>query len=114
MLPVMTEVFGNPSSIHHYGQAARAKLDDARRQIAAMLHCFDTEIVFTSGGTEADNLAILGLGGHVITDVLSSHPEHGLQHCDRCGASLRRTIIGGRSTYHCARCQRAPRARVGR
>jgi cysteine desulfurase len=73
MLPVMTEVFGNPSSIHHYGQAARAKLDDARRQIAAMLHCSDTEIVFTSGGTEADNLAILGLGGHVVTTTIE-HP----------------------------------------
>src|ERR1700690_1582541 len=60
MLPVMTEVYGNPSSIHHYGQAARAKLDDARRQVAAMLNCSDSEIVFTSGGTESDNLAILG------------------------------------------------------
>jgi cysteine desulfurase len=73
MLPVMTEVFGNPSSIHHYGQAARAKLDDARRQIAALLHCSDSEIVFTSGGTESDNLAILGLGGHVITTTIE-HP----------------------------------------
>lgn len=75
MLPVMTEVFGNPSSIHHYGQAARAKLDDARRQIAAMLHCSDNEIIFTSGGTESDNLAILGVaaGGHVITTTIE-HP----------------------------------------
>jgi len=75
MLPVMTEVFGNPSSIHHYGQAARAKLDHARRQVAAMLHCSDNEIVFTSGGTESDNLAILGVadGGHVITTTIE-HP----------------------------------------
>jgi cysteine desulfurase len=75
MLPVMTEVFGNPSSIHHYGQAARAKLDDARRQIAAMLHCSDSEIIFTSGGTESDNLAILGIAadGHVITTTIE-HP----------------------------------------
>jgi len=73
MLPIMTEVFGNPSSIHHYGQAARAKLDEARRQIAAMLNCSDTEIVFTSGGTESDNLAILGVGGHVITTTIE-HP----------------------------------------
>lgn len=75
MLPIMTEVFGNPSSIHHYGQAARAKLDDARRQVAAMLHCSDNEIVFTSGGTESDNLAILGVatGGHVITTTIE-HP----------------------------------------
>ncbi len=73
MLPVMTEVFGNPSSIHHYGQAARAKLDHARRQVAAMLHCSDNEIVFTSGGTESDNLAILGIGGHVVTTTIE-HP----------------------------------------
>ena len=73
MLPVMTEVFGNPSSIHHYGQAARAKLDEARRHVAAMLHCSDNEIVFTSGGTESDNLAILGIGGHVITTTIE-HP----------------------------------------
>jgi len=73
MLPALTDAFGNPSSIHHYGQAACARLDDARRQIAAMLHCADNEIVFTSGGTEADNLAILGTGGHVITTSIE-HP----------------------------------------
>src|SRR5271169_3078772 len=67
MLPVLTEAFGNPSSIHHYGQEARARLDHARRQVARLLHCSDTEIVFTSGGTESDNLAILGIGGHVVT-----------------------------------------------
>jgi len=69
----MTEVFGNPSSIHHYGQAARAKLDHARRQVAALLNCSDNEIVFTSGGTEADNLVVLGLGGHVVTTTIE-HP----------------------------------------
>jgi cysteine desulfurase len=75
MLPMMTEIFGNPSSIHHYGQTARAKLDEARRQVARMLNCSDNEIVFTSGGTEADNLAILGIatGGHVITTTIE-HP----------------------------------------
>jgi cysteine desulfurase len=75
MLPVMTEVFGNPSSIHHYGQAARAMLDDSRRQIAALLNCSDGEVVFTSGGTESDNLAILGAGagGHVVTTTIE-HP----------------------------------------
>ncbi len=75
MLPAMTEVFGNPSSIHHYGQAARARLDNARRQVAALLHCADNEIVFTSGGTESDNLAILGTaaGGHVVTTAIE-HP----------------------------------------
>lgn len=73
MLPVLTEAFGNPSSIHHYGQEARARLDHARRQVARLLHCSDTEIVFTSGGTESDNLAILGIGGHVVTTTIE-HP----------------------------------------
>ncbi len=73
MLPVLTEDFGNPSSIHHYGQAARARLDNARRHVAAMLHCSDTEIIFTSGGTESDNLGILGIGGHVVTTTIE-HP----------------------------------------
>lgn len=70
MLPVMTEVFGNASSIHHFGQAARQKLDDARRQVAAMLGAEPEEIVFTSGGTEADNLALIGTGGHAITTTI--------------------------------------------
>jgi len=61
MLPVMTEVYGNASSIHHFGQAARGRLDEARRQVAALLGATPEEIVFTSGGTEADNLAVKGL-----------------------------------------------------
>jgi cysteine desulfurase len=74
MLPVMTEVYGNASSIHYFGQAARHKLDDARRRIAAMLLAKSAdEIVFTSGGTESDNLGILGIGGHAITTTLE-HP----------------------------------------
>jgi len=73
MVPVMTEVFGNASSIHHFGQAARQKLDDARRQVAALLGATPEEIVFTSGGTEADNLALIGTGGHAITTTIE-HP----------------------------------------
>ncbi len=71
--PVMTEVYGNASSIHHFGQSARQKLDAARRQVAAMLGATAEEIVFTSGGTEADNLAVLGVGGHVVTTSIE-HP----------------------------------------
>ena len=60
MLPVMTEVYGNASSIHYFGQAARQKLDEARRRIAAMLGAKSSdEIVFTSGGTESNNLGDL-------------------------------------------------------
>ena len=75
MLPAMTEVFGNPSSIHHFGQAARAKLDESRRSIAELLNARADEIIFTSGGTESDNLAVLGLaaGGHVVTTSIE-HP----------------------------------------
>lgn len=75
MLPLMTEVYGNASSIHHFGQAARQKLDAARAQVAKALGAEPQEIVFTSGGTEADNLAILGgsAGGHVVTTTFE-HP----------------------------------------
>jgi cysteine desulfurase len=73
MLPVMTEVYGNASSIHHFGQAARQKLDEARRQVALMLGASAEEIVFSSGGTEADNLALIGTGGHAVTTTVE-HP----------------------------------------
>src|SRR5215469_2521144 len=75
MAPVMTEVYGNASSIHHFGQCARQKLDEARREIAALLGASPEEIVFTSGGTEADNLAILGTAreGHAVTTTIE-HP----------------------------------------
>ena len=72
-MPAMTEVYGNASSIHHFGQAARQRLDDARRRVAALLGAMPEEIVFTSGGTEADNLALLGIGGHAITTTVE-HP----------------------------------------
>jgi cysteine desulfurase len=73
MAPLMTEVFGNASSIHQFGQRARGELDRARRSIASMLGAKAEEIVFTSGGTEADNMAIFGAGGHVITTT-AEHP----------------------------------------
>jgi cysteine desulfurase len=75
MLPMMTEVYGNASSIHHFGQMARQRLDAARKQVAGMLGADPQEIVFTSGGTEADNLAIFGgaAGGHVVTTTFE-HP----------------------------------------
>jgi len=60
MLPVLTESFGNASSIHHFGQAAKQGLEGARRQVAALLGCGATEICWTSGGTESNNLAIHG------------------------------------------------------
>jgi cysteine desulfurase len=75
VLPLMTEVYGNASSVHQFGQAARRALDEARRQVAALVGAEPEEIVFTSGGTEADNLAVFGAsgGGHVITTEFE-HP----------------------------------------
>ena len=61
------QVYGNASSIHHFGQAAKQRLEAARRQIAALINASSAEIVFTSGGTEANNLAILGLTRAVAT-----------------------------------------------
>jgi cysteine desulfurase len=74
MMPYLTEQFGNPSSIHFFGQQARAAVDKARHQVAGLINARPNEIVFTSGGTEANNLAIRGVleanakyGKHVIT-----------------------------------------------
>ncbi|CCQ91376.1 putative cysteine desulfurase [Nitrospina gracilis 3/211] len=74
MLPLLKEDFGNPSSTHSRGRSARVKMDEAREQVAALIHADAREIVFTSGGTESDNLAILGAaralrdkGRHIVT-----------------------------------------------
>ncbi len=75
MMPFLTENYGNASSIHHFGQTARAAVDKARHQVAGLLNARPNEIVFTSGGTEANNLAIRGTleangGGHIITSAI--------------------------------------------
>src|ERR1700689_62454 len=75
----LVEVSGNASSIHHYGQAAKQRLENARRQMAARIGCDARAIVVPSGGTESDNLAIFGVMRrarglkHVITSVFE-HP----------------------------------------
>ncbi|WP_010678239.1 cysteine desulfurase family protein [Bacillus timonensis] len=80
MLPYMTEIFGNPSSIHYFGRKSRHAVDEARQTIATSIHAKPNEIVFTSGGTEADNLAIMGTalamqekGKHIITSAIEHH-----------------------------------------
>ena len=60
MMPYFREAFGNPSSIHRFGQKAESAVDEAREKIASVLGCRPDEIVFTSGGSEADNLALRG------------------------------------------------------
>lgn len=80
MLPFLGEVWGNPSSVHHVGRKARALLDDARDRAAKFLGAKPSEIIFTSGGTESNNLAIFGTaralkskGKHLITSVVEHH-----------------------------------------
>lgn len=80
MEPGLGEVFANPSSTHRLGQQARALLDDARDRVARTLGCKPSELVFTSGGTESNNLAIFGVarkyrqrGKHIITSAIEHH-----------------------------------------
>ena len=76
MRPYFFEQFGNASSIHQQGQQARAAVERAREQVAALLNCRAAEVVFTSGGTEGDNLALFGMaksGDHVITSAVEHH-----------------------------------------
>ena len=80
MLPYFGEIYGNPSSLHGFGQEARAAMEGARAKIAAFLGAKPAEIVFTSGGTESDNFAIKGMawanrkkGDHVITSAIEHH-----------------------------------------
>ena len=81
MQPYFTEQFGNASSIHYFGQRARGAVENAREHLAALFHCRSSEVVFTSGGTEGDNLALFGLVGtgkagpndHLITTSIEHH-----------------------------------------
>jgi cysteine desulfurase len=81
MLPYFRESFGNPSSIHRYGQKAESAVDDAREKVASVLHCRPEEILFTSCGSESDNLALRGaaLAKRKIsgaTRILTAKNEH--------------------------------------
>ncbi|MEA2172521.1 MAG: cysteine desulfurase [Blastocatellia bacterium] len=85
MLPFLTEKFGNASSVHFYGQEARAAIEGARREVAALICARPNEIVFLSGGTEANNLAIRGLceaseahGRHIITSEIEHSSVTGI------------------------------------
>jgi cysteine desulfurase len=88
MLPYFTEEFANPSSVHGYGQEAKGAVEEARARVASFLNAAPSEIVFTSGGTESDNLAVLGTaralaasGRHVVTSAVE-HEAVG-QACDQ-------------------------------
>lgn len=80
MLPFLGEAFGNPSSVHHIGRRARVALDEARERVARIWGCKPSEVIFTSGGTESNNLAIFGAararrerGRHLITSRVEHH-----------------------------------------
>jgi len=76
MRPFFDEQFGNASSIHYHGQQTRAAVEEARERVSKLLGCHPSEVIFTSGGTEADNLAITGLvkpGDHIITSTIEHH-----------------------------------------
>jgi cysteine desulfurase len=100
MRPYFGEKFGNASSIHQQGQQARAAVERAREQVAELLNCRAAEIVFTSGGTEGDNLALFGMtapGDHVITSSIEHHAV--LNSCNRLeamGCSVTYLPVDGR------------------
>ena len=100
MRPYFAEHFGNASSIHHHGQETRAAVERARESVAALLGCRASEIVFTSGGTEGDNLAISGLaraGDHVISSTIEHHAVlNSCKHLEAIGCEVTYVPVDGR------------------
>lgn len=100
MQPYFSEQFGNASSIHHHGQETRAAVERARESVARLLHCRGAEVVFTSGGTEADNLAIFGTAGagdHVITSTVEHHAVlNACKHLEEEGCEVTYLPVDGR------------------
>ena len=100
MRPWFAEHFGNASSIHHHGQETRAAVENARESVARLLGCNASEVVFTSGGTESDNLAIAGLvtpGDHVITSSIEHHAVlHAAKHLEDSGCEVTVLPVDGR------------------
>ena len=92
MRPYFSEHFGNASSIHHHGQETRAAVERARESVALLLRCRPAEVVFTSGGTEADNLAIFGIAGpgdHVVTSTVEHHAVlNACKHLEEIGCEV--------------------------
>jgi len=105
MQPYFGEHFGNASSIHHHGQETRAAVERARESVASLVGCRASEIVFTSGGTEGDNLAIFGLvnfglsnpGQHVITSAIEHHAVlNSCKHLEAVGCEVTYVPVDGR------------------
>lgn len=118
MLPYFGEHYGNASSIHHHGQETRGAVERARESVAALLGCRASEIVFTSGGTEADNLAIFGrvsgvgsrVGDHVITSSIEHHAVlNACRHLEERGCEVTYLPVDGRGVVDPADVKRALR-----
>jgi cysteine desulfurase len=113
MLPYFAERAGNASSIHHHGQETRAAVERARESVAALLGCRASEIVFTSGGTEADNLAIFGMvrpGDHVIASAIEHHAVlNACKHLEAMGGEVTYVPVDGRGQIDPADIRRALR-----
>lgn len=104
MQPYFSECFGNASSIHHHGQQTRAAVERAREAVATLLQCKTSEIVFTSGGTEADNLAIFGVvkpGDHVIASTIEHHAVlNSCKHLQSTGCEVTYIPVDGRGVVN--------------
>ena len=116
MTACLGQVYGNASSIHHFGQAAKERMEAARRQLAALMGCSAADIVFTSGGTESDNMAILGAvrarGGarHVVTSAIEHPAVLGpCQQLEREGVQVTRLRVGPSGVLDPAEVRRALR-----
>ncbi|MGA9973631.1 MAG: cysteine desulfurase family protein [Candidatus Sulfotelmatobacter sp.] len=100
MRPYFGDHFGNASSIHHHGQETRAAVEQARDSVASLLGCRAAEVVFTSGGTEGDNLAIAGLtgaGDHIVTSSIEHHAVlHACKHLEDTGCEVTYLPVDGR------------------
>src|SRR6266550_5858412 len=100
MRPYFGEHFGNASSIHHHGQETRAAVERARESVSNLLGCRPAEVVFTSGGTEADNLAISGLvqaGDHVVSSTIEHHAVlNSCKHLEEKGIEVTYLPVDGR------------------
>ena len=114
MRPFFSERFGNASSIHRHGQESRAAVERARDSVAGLLGCQASEIVFTSGGTESDNLAIAGLtseGDHVITSTVEHHAVlYVCKHLEDIGCEVTYVPVDGNGLIDPEDVRRALRA----